>query len=72
MLHLTRNDPSLNMARFYAIDVMPTLFGDWTLVAEWGRIGQSGTIKAEVFSDREAAEQALQKRERSKRRKGYS
>jgi predicted DNA-binding WGR domain protein len=72
MLHLTRNDPSLNMARFYAIDVMPTLFGDWTLVAEWGRIGQSGTIKAEVFSDREAAEQALQKRERAKRRKGYS
>jgi predicted DNA-binding WGR domain protein len=31
-----------NMARFYKLDVQPTLFGDWTVIREWGRIGRGG------------------------------
>jgi predicted DNA-binding WGR domain protein len=41
-LRLTRYDPGRNMARYYAISVEQTLFGDWALVRDWGRIGQVG------------------------------
>ena len=47
MIVLTRSDPDLNMHRFYALDVAPTLFGGWVVVREWGRIGQSGTIRTD-------------------------
>jgi hypothetical protein len=43
---LTRIDRAQNMARFYKLDVQPTLFGEWALVCEWGRIGQDGTVRA--------------------------
>jgi predicted DNA-binding WGR domain protein len=42
VIKLTRSDPSKNMHRFYALQLAPTLFGEWVLVAEWGRIGSSG------------------------------
>lgn len=29
---LRRIDPTKNMARFYAIDIQPTLFGDWAVI----------------------------------------
>jgi len=32
------------MARFYKIDVQPTLFGEWAAVREWGRFGRAGTF----------------------------
>jgi predicted DNA-binding WGR domain protein len=48
MILLTRIDPARNMARFYALSLAPTLFGEWLLVKEWGRIGQTGTVRAET------------------------
>ena len=44
MIMLTRSDPERNMSRFYALGVIPTLFGEWTLMMEWGRIGSPGTV----------------------------
>lgn len=38
MITLTKIDASRNMARFYTIDVQPTLFGEFALTREWGRI----------------------------------
>ena len=38
-MHLRRIDPDRNMARFYTMSVQPTLFGEWALLREWGRIG---------------------------------
>ena len=32
------------MARFYAMCLQPTLFGDWALLREWGRIGSTGRM----------------------------
>jgi predicted DNA-binding WGR domain protein len=55
MIHLTRIDPARNMARFYALSLAPTLFGEWLLVKEWGRIGQAGTVRAEAHPDAETA-----------------
>jgi predicted DNA-binding WGR domain protein len=37
MTYLTRTDPTRNMNRFYLVQVMPRLFGDWTVLREWGR-----------------------------------
>eukprot|EP01037_Dinobryon_pediforme_P016622 gene16622-16803_t len=36
---LRRIDRDKNMARFYAIAIERTLFGDWAVVRRWGRIG---------------------------------
>jgi predicted DNA-binding WGR domain protein len=59
MILLTRIDPARNMARFYALSHAPTLFGEWLLVKEWGRIGQAGTVRAETHPDAETAAEAL-------------
>jgi len=32
---LTRIDPTRNINRFYVVQVMPSLFGDWTVMREW-------------------------------------
>jgi predicted DNA-binding WGR domain protein len=47
------------MARFYKLDVQPTLFGEWTLVREWGRIGRPGTVRVETLATRGTANIAL-------------
>ena len=39
---LRRIDPARNMARFYAVEVMPTLFGQWAVVRRWGRVNTDG------------------------------
>ncbi len=39
LAHLHRIDPDANMARFYCIDLTPTLFGEITVLRHWGRIG---------------------------------
>jgi len=43
-MHLRRIDPNRNMARFYTMSVQPTLFGEWALLREWGRIGSAGRL----------------------------
>lgn len=70
-IHLTRIDPTRNMARFYRLDVQPDLFGGVRLVREWGRIGQAGRISCETFPEPDAAEAAMQRTAASKRRRGY-
>ena len=69
---LNRVDPENNLARFYFMDVSPTLFGDWVLLREWGRIGQSGQKRWDWFTDEKAALSALQGIQKQKERKGYS
>jgi predicted DNA-binding WGR domain protein len=49
MIQLMRSKPSSNLHRFYTLHPAPTLFGEWALVAEWGRIGSPGTVKEQVF-----------------------
>ena len=44
---LTRINTDRNMARFYKIDVQPTLFGEWSVVREWGRIRRGGTVSVQ-------------------------
>jgi predicted DNA-binding WGR domain protein len=71
MIKLTRSDPRQNMHRFYALQLTATLFGEWALVAEWGRIGSAGRVQERVFPALELAEAALARRQRAKMRRGY-
>jgi predicted DNA-binding WGR domain protein len=42
-------DPSLNMARFYRMQMQPSLFGGVTIIREWGRIGQAGSCRHDQY-----------------------
>ena len=70
-LYLRRVDDSRNMWRFYKLCLQPTLFGEVMLVRNWGRVGTNGQVKFETFEAAEDAEKALNRIERSKRRRGY-
>lgn len=37
-LHMRCIDPASKKRRFYALSVQRTLFGEWALVREWGRM----------------------------------
>ena len=69
--HLRRIDPDRNMARFYAMSLQPTLFGEWALVREWGRIGSTGRIVSGCFATELEAAVALEKQRAVKLGKGY-
>lgn len=71
-IRLTRCDPVCNMARFYILALAPTLFGEVTLVRNWGRIGARGQVMMETFPVAEDADVARGRLERIKRRRGYT
>ncbi|EJN16293.1 hypothetical protein PMI42_00128 [Bradyrhizobium sp. YR681] len=68
---LTRIDNDRNMARFYKLDVQPTLFGECSLVREWGRIGRAGTVRIETYRSRGRADIAMALSWTQKLKRGY-
>ena len=64
-------DPARNMRRFATLSIQPTLFGDWVLVREWGRIGLGGQVRQDFFPSAGKALDALREIAQSKRRRGY-
>ncbi|MEO3388746.1 WGR domain-containing protein [Mesorhizobium sp. CAU 1741] len=68
---LYRTDPARNMARFYALALQPSLFGDVALVRRWGRLGTHGRCIIELHADRAGAMRALEHHRRIKLRRGY-
>ena len=59
------------MARFYAISVQPTLFGEVSVLRHWGRIGRKGSGMIETFENASEAKSALAKLKQHKCRRGY-
>ncbi|KLK91676.1 polymerase [Microvirga vignae] len=70
-LVLDRRDPSCNMARYYVLSIEPSLFGDATLIREWGRIGRQGRRRIEIYENQSRAVEALETWLQRKRRRGY-
>lgn len=70
-IYLEKRDPEKNAYRFYSLHVTPSLFGDWTLVREWGQIGSPGQVRIDWFDTLEAVEQALSEKREEKLRRGY-
>jgi len=71
-LHLRCIDDARNKQRFYALSVEQTLFGDWVLVREWGRIGTGGRTRRDFFPSVGPALDALHDLARMKSRRGYT
>lgn len=68
---LHRIDESRNMKRFYVMATMPTLFGETSLLRNWGRIGKRGQMRIETFASAADAGEALVCLARKKGRRGY-
>jgi predicted DNA-binding WGR domain protein len=67
---LERVDPSRNVARYYVLSIMPTLFARNTLIRHWGRIGSAGRQRLQLFDDNADAEITLETWLARKRRRG--
>lgn len=68
---IRKRDPQRNMARFYALRAQAGLFGGWTLVREWGRIGSPGQLRVEPLGDLAQVDDRAAAIAAAKRRKGY-
>lgn len=71
MTLLHRVCPEQNMARFYALSLERSLFGEFVVIRLWGRIGRRGQSKSECFRAEPDAECRLMKLADIKRRRGY-
>lgn len=70
-LYVERRDPSRNMARFYALSIDGTLFGEICLTRRWGRIGTSGRTVQHSFDNEDEAVGLFLELLRRKRMRGY-
>ncbi len=70
-LRLEKRDPATSQVRFYRLITMPNLFGGWSLVREWGRIGSPGQVRIESYATEAEAIAAGEKLAARKRRRGY-
>ncbi len=59
------------MHRFYLMQVMPSIFGDWSLIREWGRVGSPGTVRNNWFETEREAVIAAQELCERKEERGY-
>lgn len=70
-VHLTRIEPDENAYRYYSLAITPNLFGGFALARTWGRIGQSSTVRIELYETESAAIGALARWRDRKQLKGY-
>jgi predicted DNA-binding WGR domain protein len=70
-VNLSRIDPLRNMCRFYRLDVQPDLFGGFSVVKEWGRIGARGRMVDGWHMTEAEASAAMQRQGEGKRRRGH-
>ena len=70
-VYLERLGPARNLYRFYRLSLAQNLFGEWSLMREWGRLGFAGHVKLDLYDTLAAAQAALSKKLQEKRRRGY-
>lgn len=70
-IYLERHDTAKNLHRFYQMFVTPGIFGDWSLVREWGRVGSPGTVRKDWFDSEDEAVNAEISLCNTKQKKGY-
>ena len=70
-LYIERTAPEKNLARFYALAVQSTLFGEVSLVRTWGRIGTRGQQMVHLFDSESQAVSLFLDVLREKRKRGY-
>jgi predicted DNA-binding WGR domain protein len=70
-MYLTRIEPEANRFRYYRMEVVRGLFGDWGLVREWGRVGRSGQSRTDWFDSEADAKDARFALQMAKSKRGY-
>lgn len=70
-MYLTRTEPSANLYRYYQMQIVPGLFGDWGLIREWGRIGGSDQMRTDWFDTEADAKDARFGVHMKKAKQGY-
>ncbi|TQX84306.1 MULTISPECIES: WGR domain-containing protein [Rhizobium] len=70
-VYIERTDKAENKARFYAMSIEPTLFGDASLLRRWGRIASTGRQKIHCFENESQAVELFLAIVRQKRARGY-
>ncbi|GAA6160180.1 WGR domain-containing protein [Ruegeria sp. HU-ET01832] len=71
-VRLEKINPEKRQRRFYVMRVAQTLFGEWCLIREWGRIGAAGGQRmVDYAASKEDAKAALGKLADQKYRCGY-
>lgn len=70
-MYLTRVEQASNLYRFYRMQIVRDLFGDWGLEREWGRIGSSGRCRTDWFATEIAAKDARFTLHMQKSKRGY-
>ena len=71
-MHLTRTEPAMNLHRFYRMEIVRGLFGDWGLTREWGRIGsKGGQSRTDWFTTEGEAKDARFDLHMKKAKRGY-
>ena len=69
---LQKRYPARNQHRYYILDLQPHLFGGWSVIREWGRIGHPGQIRVELCDTLEEADRVFGAKLRQKRKRGYA
>lgn len=64
-----RHDPARYMTRYYTLALERNLFGEWSLVRMWGRIGQT---RITLCADLPTTQNAYARKLREKRRRDYA
>ncbi len=73
LTRLEKINPGRRQKRFYLLQVTQTLFGEWCLIREWGRIGMAGgQRKVEYHATHANAVAALIGLKTAKLRRGYA
>ena len=70
-LYIERKDASRNMARFYALSIEQTLFGQPCVIRRWGRIRSVGRTMQHSFDRETEAVELFLNLLRHKRRRRY-
>lgn len=71
MVKLINIDPPKNRHRFYCVQIVRTLFDEWSVIREWGRIGSPGRVTLESFANQDEARRAENSTIRLRARHGY-
>lgn len=71
VMYLTKAEPRANLNRYYDLEIVRGLFGDWGLVRNWGRVGSPGQLRTDWFGTESEAKDARFDLHMQKARRGY-
>lgn len=70
-IYLERIDRAKNMARYYRLSVAKTLFGEWVMIREWGRIGSRGQSREHCCGSPDEAQALVKSHTAERLKRGY-